>query len=138
MHIYIWFYKSVQILFEHEQNDSNLPGIRHEPVQSHAFITQRSGFNMKNYTKLCQGLRFYKFKSLGPTKKSLIFRKIYIFCLIFFFPDLWHESHISKKNKKKNDSFSSDRRKKPVTITGLQFILQGMKNYFLSHLPKGK
>lgn len=32
--------------------------------------------------------------------------------------DLWHESHISKKNKKKNDSFSSDRRKKPVAITG--------------------
>ncbi|CAC5378471.1 BRMS1 [Mytilus coruscus] len=32
--------------------------------------------------------------------------------------DLWHESHISKKNKKKNDSFSTDRRKKPVTITG--------------------
>lgn len=43
--------------------------------------------------------------------------------------DLWHESHISKKNKKKNDSFSTDRRKKPITVTGpyIVYLLQDVE-----------
>lgn len=32
--------------------------------------------------------------------------------------DLWNETQILKKSKRKSDPFSSDRRKKPVTVTG--------------------
>lgn len=32
--------------------------------------------------------------------------------------DLWNESQILKKSKRKTDPFSSDRRKKPVTVSG--------------------
>ncbi|KAL3873449.1 hypothetical protein ACJMK2_036565 [Sinanodonta woodiana] len=32
--------------------------------------------------------------------------------------DLWNETHLLKKNKKKSDPFNSDRRRKPVTVSG--------------------
>lgn len=32
--------------------------------------------------------------------------------------DLWNETQILKKNKRKSDPFSTDRRKKPVTVSG--------------------
>ncbi|KAK3597393.1 hypothetical protein CHS0354_040118 [Potamilus streckersoni] len=32
--------------------------------------------------------------------------------------DLWNETHLLKKNKKKSDPFNPDRRRKPVTVSG--------------------
>ena len=38
--------------------------------------------------------------------------------MLFVLSDLWNESQILKKSKRKTDPFSSDRRKKPVTVSG--------------------
>ena len=38
--------------------------------------------------------------------------------MLFVLADLWNESQILKKSKRKSDPFSSDRRKKPVTVSG--------------------
>ena len=70
--------------------------------------------------------------TLGVICNLYILNYVIIYC--FSFSDLWTESHSGKK-KRRSDLSSSDRRRKPVTVTDILYCLIKLLHYQILSFP---